>query len=577
MPRSLFAAALTLAVGLTSSFASPVRADDEAPSLLRLLGEDVGLLVHVTDGEATVRAAFAGELADRIRDTSLYQQWLDGRDHANLVRALAAVRRVLGEPAESFAANLVGRECVLALLPRAGGEPEAVILTRAASEESLAKALETWDRLQRPTESREITYGSHRFRMRRHAEETGYIATIGPVLVVAQSEAALRAVLDRSDAASDTGSVLATQRYTRALADVPSDAAATAYFNPRAWDDSLPEPRDEPGRVVREVFDRVESVVATLRTGDGVVLDVSVRYDESAADARWQRYVDRIAGDGRFLERVPSRALYVAVGRVDLAEIGNAIYGSLSEEDRKRVDPWRRFVSRRVLDGLDPLDGLLAAIGPEWGAYVVPREELISGVSPVEGLIAVELPSVGEGDTDIDAEAVRRALDDLLTDGLELWVAVHNSTTGEDRAAVHSRDDDGVRTRWIEGIGPYRPSFAVAPRFLVLSSTPTLVPEFASPEEGQRLVDTPEFTRTRDRYFPEAKQLVFLHVGEVRRFVAEHRAFLLAELSGRPDGTPPRAVRLEELLGLVDTAFLAGSINESHVRLVIGIVAERAE
>lgn len=563
MTRSL------LALSLVLSLAGSLRADDVPESLLELLGDDVGLLVHVKDGESTVREALEGRFADRIRDTSVYQQWLQGRDHRNLMQALAAVERVLGDPPAKFAADLLGREFVVALFPVAGGEPEAVLLTRAASEESLQNALRTWDRLQRPTASNVATYGSHEVRTRQHRSETTVLTTIGPILAIAQNASPIEGILDRVGKPT-SGSVLASERFVRARAETPKDAAALAYFNPQAWDGTLPEPRDDEGRFVLGVFRRVETVVATLRTGDGLVLDAIVRYDETGSDERWQRYVERIDGTSEFLDCVPRRALYVAVGRVDLAEIGRVIYEeALSEEDRRRADPWRRFVERRVLLGLDPINGLLATIGPEWGAYVVPRDQMVPGASPVEGLVAVGLPT---GDPGSDAETARRALDDLLTDGLELWVAVHNSTRAERRAKVRTRDENGTTLRWIEGIGPYRPSFALTPRFLVLTSTPDIVPEFVSPDEDARLVDTPAFEAMRKRYFPEANQLVYLQVPEVRRFVEEHRDFLLREL-GRADGDT-RTVRLDEILGLVDAVFLAGSIDGSHVRLVIGAVVE---
>lgn len=565
MPRHLRSLALLLVLCSAASA-------DEA-RLLTVVGDDAGLVVEVVDAEATARAVTNGEFARRLRETAMFRDWLAGRDYRNFVQAREAVERVLGQPVERFVGDLFGREFVLALFPVEGGEPEAVLVARAESERSLTEAISTWDRLQPPEESVVLRHADREYVRRRHRSGTMFYVADGDLFAVSQTESRIHAVLERLSA-GETGSLLADERYQSARGDVPDEVAAVAYFNPRAWDAALPEPSDPEGRAVREALDRVESVLVALRTDDGLVLDAVARYDGERADERWQRYVERIAGNGRFLGRVPSRALYVGVGRIDVGTIAGLVYESLPERERRRAEPWRRFAARRFLDGLDPLV-VLSQYGPEWGAYVVPRERMEPGVSPVEGLAAVELPAPDGS----EAATARRALDDLLHTGLEFWVAVHNSEAGDEVAAVRDRvEADGTTVRWIEGVGPYRPGYALTPEFLVLASSPSIVPEFLEPADGDRLVDTPAFERLRERYFPGANQLVFLNFEAGRAFVERNREFLIAELARQrgadPGDVAPRALRVEEVLGLVDGVFVAGAVTRDHVRLAIGIVAE---
>ena len=100
-------------------------------SLLRFVAPDVAAYVHVPRLEQSVRTAWSSTLARRIRELSVYRRWLRSPGFEQMVAGRDQLTKAVGRPIEEFAADLLGREVVLAISTRKDDEPTAV--TRFAS------------------------------------------------------------------------------------------------------------------------------------------------------------------------------------------------------------------------------------------------------------------------------------------------------------------------------------------------------------------------------------------------------------------------------------------------------------
>ncbi len=565
MPNRTKSVLLTLLVAAVA--ASGVRAEDD---LRTYLGADVGAYVHVPNLESSVRGVWKGRLAERVRRLSVYRRWLASEDHRKLQEGQKALSKALGRPVVDFAADLLGTEVLLAVRPRPVGEPEAIVLTRAASEKALGNAITTWNRLDPLQITKKVEHAGGAYFRRETEEQVVFYAFSGSLLALSEQESLVQAFVERVGDDEKPG-LVATAAHRRAVASLPDDAQAVVYVATEAWTKVLPANESEPvARLVDSAWRRSESVVATLRAGDESVLDVSIRY---APESVGTTDADR-PGHSRFLDRVPSRSLFVAWGRLDLAGLGNGTYEALSEKERKRIEPWRRFAAKRLLGGLDVLDDVLPALGPECGVYLVPRESVEPGRLPFDGLVAVQLRPAAEGETGETTTRTQRELDDLIVASLDFWIASHNASTDGSTATLRSRDDDDVRTRWIDGVGSHQPTYAATPEFLLFASHPSLVPEFVEPRSPERLLDQSWFTSLRDAHFPSPDHLVLWNLAGLLDFVESNREPLTDEVA-RARKTDRERVeagmqRLEEFLGVFETAFVAGQVEKDHVRIVVG-------
>lgn len=567
---------LLLALVVGPGIGAVTTAEDD---LLRFVPDDVGAYVRIPGLGTTVEEVWQGPLAERVRALSVYERWLSSNDFERLRAAHGGLTAAIGRPVDEFALDLAGTEVVLALTPIAGDDAVPLLLTRVEKVQTLRDAIRTWNRLD-PAELTELEHANRTYFLRETKSETAsvYYATVGTMFAVSTVESEIRGLLDLAAAKDDCGEqrcrITATDAHRRATADLPADTRAVVYISPRPWDASLPKRDENPAaEIVVDSWRRAESVVAVLRGGEAdVVADVAIRY-EPRSEPSVRRVL--VPGDGKsaFLDRVPGNVLLVSWARIDLGSIGSGFYDSLRSEDRRKIEPWRRFVARRFLGGLDVLEDVLPALGPECGLYVVPRDSLEPGVVPFDALVAIQWDAEALADDEIK---LYRELDEFLTTGLELWVAGHNSASEHGAARLRSESIGGVPGRWIEGLGPHQPTFALTPRFLVFASHSRLVPQFTEP--SSRLADQPWFAHVGRRLLPRYDHLVLLDVHGFRRFVERHEEHLTGELARMKGTTPERASagvrRLLEFTGLAETAFSAGRVDDDEVRFVVGAVAE---
>jgi len=81
------------------AFALPAAFGGEpSATLLRLVGDDVGLCVELSQLETEIPAIMRSTLAQRIKSLQLYRDWLACEDFKKLVRSREAIEQAAGKP-----------------------------------------------------------------------------------------------------------------------------------------------------------------------------------------------------------------------------------------------------------------------------------------------------------------------------------------------------------------------------------------------------------------------------------------------------------------------------------------------
>ncbi len=581
-------------VWANAGLADAALADDAGNSLRKLVGDDVGLCVEVTQLKDRLPQLRASRFLERFRSTRVYRQWLQGRDYQKLNAARVTVEKLSKKPFETFANELFGQAVVLAVYPVADGKPAGVLLTRAASDNDLDFALATWNRAEQrqPVELKHD--GRSYFRRGKIAEgqqpDAGqrskhrqFYFRQGATLALSDSETLIRRVIDLTVAAEaneKSRCLLNSQNYQRAIKSLSQANFATVYFNPRAWDgEVLKQSNARTPPPVRALWERCESLVGGVSMRQALVVEAVLLYDNTNAAAGWTDFVKKAAGFPLFLERVPPTALLSFAGRVDVSRVETLITSNTLENKQKELKRFRQ-VGQGLLLGQDLLRDVLPKLQVNWGAYVVRREKLATHAAPVDGLFAIELPD-GDGDGDGDgAEAdgqqvsLRAALDNGLNTGLNLLAAFHNGKAPQQAARVRIERQKDALMRWVDSYGPYQPAYAITSKYLVMASSPQLVREFNSRSADASLAKSPEFRTWATTYFPAANQIVIFNAAETRGFLERNRQFFVDQATTNrklsAEEATQRMQRFDDILQLLDATFVAAQIGSDRIRIAAG-------
>jgi len=589
---------LAFVVVVTLLPVSRASAERSCDPLVKLVGADANLCIELNALAGHWPDLVDSDFFDRFQKLRVYREWLESEDYRQfqkkLVHVREAVEQATGKPAGQFVRDIFGNAVVFAAYSSGDGEFEGVVLTQAVTEEALRGAVLAWNKEQGSTTESLSRSGLTYFRRTRTMPKgrtiSLYYAVLGRIFATSDEEAAIQQVVDLAAFAAQpespsseenqpalvaTQSLLYAPAYLKARAAVAPDSVATVFFNPRGCQEALLRgiPESELRRSLTSLWKRCESIIVGARVDDGVVLEAVAHYDHTEPSERWRDFLGAVSGAPDFLPRVPRNAMAVVVGRHDLAQLPTLLLNLMSERQQREWLTVRRVIGGLLL-GRDLIDDVLPALGPNWCAYVVPRKNVESGVVPVNALVALQLPRTESEQGGDENPALRTALDNGLSTGLNLLAAVHNGESPESPAVVKTEQDDAGTVRWIESLGPYQPAFSISDESLILSSSPGMIAKFMSDDPQKKVVNVPVFHELQERYFPSENHLFAIDLVSVRRFLAKHRDELLETTADA--GSDERKKKdkeldeLQDVLTLFDGAFAAAHIDENRLRLVVG-------
>lgn len=558
------------------------RAWADEPELTSLLDADVGVCVEVRDLRTHLRDVPSAEWFRRLRELSLVKRWEQGPEFTRWQVGQASLTALVGQPLDQFVAELFGESVILAVSPAKTGPPLAVLLSRAAKDDSWDRVLALWDQLEaHDVQTRSALGRSFQLRRKKiNGETTGpdlFTVKLGRTLAISEREEPILEIISRaaaSSAASQPKSLDQTPEYRRAMSALPETCALRVFVNPRRWEDELSK---DPSFSTwfMPLWQQLEWLSVGLELRDGLISHAVIHHKTDGLPNVWQRFVEASQTPSDLSARLPADA--VLAGEARIAPDLLSWLRTLDESEKAQRD-WQTFgkVTRGLL-GRDLFEEVLPHARPSFGGAIVPKKPVEERSAPVDGLLAWQFDlSNGLAKPDGQPE-LRESLNGALLTLLNFAAVSHNSRNPDTPATLRVEQRESLTLKWLDRLPPYRPAFGIANEHLLLATDPQLISEFHRRSSGDTALNSePLFAGVRSRHFAEHAHWLFVNSRAAREFLAEQHEPLSRQVAHWRKLAPPSvAIQLErvgEVLKPFDAAFLAAKVSSGEVRFTAGVV-----
>lgn len=482
MFRRLALAAALLVGGGAPAAAAPPAPRDEA---LRLAPPDAALVLVVQNLRDHLKEVSEGPFAAWFPSSALGKQILGSQSLKGFIDGATPVLGALGLTPTELLHDIVGDAVVFAYTPAPASDPKgerSVILVRPRKMDALTGLIDRVNDLQKKGgEVKEVAERKHAglayFERQKPDGPSDFYCVRDGVFVFSQSEAEIRAVLDRAKLPKDKPPVLADR-----LAKLgATDAVVAVLVNPRPLDAELAATvkaarGDERPFLATfaEVWKATDAAALYLSLGAGAEVGVSLHFDPKKLPAGLKDWLVGPRAPSAVWASVPEGALFAAAGRVKPNDVLAALSQVVPKEGGRGVREALEQALGPVL-GKDKLPLVLDALGPDWGVWVEPPAKG-TAVPVVVG--AVKVDSSGPK----GAEAAK-ALDQALEFGFQLARVAHNARHKEQLELKEEKDGDAVIKSLSGGGFPagMSPAFALKGGYLLLSTSPDAIRGFKPP------------------------------------------------------------------------------------------------
>ena len=565
---------------LADNLLAGARADE--PELTSLIGDDVGLCMEIRHLRAHIRDVPSAEWFRRLVNLPLVKRWQQGAEFTRWQAGQTTLAILVGQPLDQFVAELFGESVVLAVWPTQNGPPLALVMSRAAKEDSWERVLTLWDQLEAHDVQTKSAFGRS-FQLRRkktNGQTTGpdlFTVKIGRTLAISEREEVILEVLARAADAPRVGRAPPLDQsttYRHAISALPENSAFRIFVNPRCWDIDLSK-NAEASAWLMPVWRKLEWLSAGLEIRDGLIFHAATHHDTQGLPAIWNRVVDASNVPSDLADQLPADA--VVAGEARLAP---EIYGWLRTVDpsEKSQHDWQTFgkVTQGLL-GRDLFDEVLSHARPSLGGAVVPRQPVDEHAALIDGLLAwqfdfSETPAKTDGQP-----SLRESLDSAFQSLLNFAAITHNSRNPETAATLKIQHRSSRTVKWLESLPPYRPAYGIGGEHLLLATDPRLITAFYDRSaRDAALSRDPLFSAVRSRHFSDHSLWLFVSARNARQFLNEQQEPLSRQVAvWRKLAAPSVAAQLDrvrELLTPFDAAFFAAKVAPGEVRFTLGAV-----
>jgi hypothetical protein len=472
-----------LSAAVVLPFALPARAAprDEA---LRLAPADVALVAVAQNLRDHAKNLSQSPFAGWFPTSALGKQLLGGDGFKRLTDGATPIFNTLGITPSDLLTDVIGDAVVFAYSPGGPGDPKgerSVILVRPRKPDTLAGVIEKLNKAQ--TDAKELKAvvehkhaGAAYFERQKSEGASEFYAFADGVFVFSQSEAEVKAALDRAASAPKDKPPELVARLTKLGA---ADAALVLLVNPRALDAELAAKLKGANANERpfltkfaQVWAATEAAAVYLTLDTGLELGVSLRFNADKLPAGAKGWLVGPRAPSAVWGAIPADALLAVAGRVKPTDLLDLL-GALNAGEGK---PSPREVIEQTLGpivGKDKLPAVLDALGPDWGAWVVPGAK---GDAVPAVVAAVKVQGANAADA-------AKSLTQALEYGFQVARIAYNAKHQDQIELKEEKDGDAV-IKSLTGDGfpaGFRPCFALKGGYLLLSTSPDALKAFKPP------------------------------------------------------------------------------------------------
>lgn len=571
-------------------------------SSLDLVTDSVAVCLEVPDLDATWERIERSRLAERVRAFGPFQRLLLGPGFQQWTAIENYVAQLTGLPLSQQLRGLCAESLVLAVYLPVGEKPRGMMIVRARDAATLSRSIAALDKLEsqhvdQPQQHLGQTY-TRRLKSPASKDVLFYVL-FDRTLVLSDQEALVRqaielqqAVVARAESGKRTGGTVRTLRdsaaYRTARARLPENSIAFVHVNGRAWDQTLRDgaKNENEAAVILGVWRCVSALAGSLRFDEGFALEMVAELDRESLPSGWTEFVrstvastQQVSSDSRWSERIPATALLAVSGGADvrpLIKAWLALDPAVKSNDFVRI----RRVLKSLLGGRDLLEDVLPALLSDITILATASERAADRAAPFELLGQFSWKTKNSATVSNEVEQkLATSLDNALSFGLNFLGGSFSSEHPESQVVVRSNGDGTTLRRWLEGLPVWEPGYGVlADRLFIASSKAELLRVSSSSAPLPKREASSRLTDHERRFFPAVTQLVWLDSTQTRAALLKHSGWIATVLSGRSEKSradiATRLSRLGEVLQLFDAAFLAGNLNEDHVRVTLGVALD---
>ena len=482
--RATLALTLALTLSATATAAPPSPRD----AALRVAPTDFALVVVVQNLRDTVTAVGESPFAAWFPSSALGKQLLGGASFKNVTDAATPVFGALGITPSDVYQDIAGDAVVFAYSPAPAGDPKgerSVILLHPRKVDTLIRVIDRLNDGQ--TKSKELkAVVTHQYAGATYAERqkadgaSDFYCFRNGVFAFSSSEAEIKAVIDRdASGAKDKPPELVARMTKLGVAD----AAVAVLVNPRPLDAELAAKlkNAKPDEKVflakfAEVWAAADAAALYLTVGADAELGVSLQFDPAKVPAGARGWLVGDRTPSALWAAIPNDALFAVAGRVKATDILDVLASIAPADDKKGV---RETIEQTLgpIVGKDKLPLVLEALGPDWGAWVVPPAK---GTKEAVPALVAAVRVQADGPKGAEAS---KALVQALEFGFQTGRIAYNASHKDQLELREEKDGDAVIKSLSGDAFPVgvRPCFALKGGYLVVSTSPEAIKAFKAP------------------------------------------------------------------------------------------------
>jgi hypothetical protein len=466
-----------------AALAAPARGAAPRDDLLRLVSDDVGFCVVVSDLRGHTEKILATPWVKALARSPL-PRLLARSPEVKKLRALEErVQKRLKVSLLRLRDDILGDAVVFAYWPGPPEQPEqekGLFLLWARDARLLAKTIELLNRDLKGLQTRrhrDVKY----FRRVEARGRSNYYYLNGPLVAFSSREDAVRQVIDRALEGKGGGRASAAASVGEQLNRLGAGRALLAlWFNPRAFEAHVREgisavgggPAAAACKTFLQYWRALEGAALAVSLGKDFEVKLALRAKTELLPAAARRFFDRASKSSDLWSRFPPTALLAVAGRIDFVAFTESLGEFLPAEARQS------FLAglNRGFDagfGLDVSRDVLPYLGPDWGFCVTNSADSRTLVPLLTWALRVQ------------PGPKKPPVDQALLNGLNSFalfaVFTYNSNTRIGSLKLRSIMQGNVEVKYLENDqfpAGFRPAYAVKDGYLLLTTSPEAIQGF---------------------------------------------------------------------------------------------------